>query len=308
MINQLLGDHSSNYMFLGFFIILIIFLLFWWIQRNERRKTLELEQRVSMLTQLVQDTAQNVNKIIERGERNPLNQGVQQEGQSSQNVQQSTQGTQVSHEDIINETDLFKQPSTSTPKVPKVDRVGYHKEIGTCIFLKDENEQVEEQEHEQDDSSDDGNYSELDSLTDEDEVNAGDGDHDVERIEVSDIEDIQSVTQENVSSQFVPSASDDKEPVDEVKTINLEGSEQQNEVSQPEPQQPTNVERYVVDEELQKQYNKMTVKELRKIGEEKEIEQVDKMKKKTIVDVLSRVLVDNHSQTKNVETTTNDNE
>jgi len=72
MINQLLGDHSSNYMFLGFFIILIIFLLFWWIQRNERRKTLELEQRVSMLTQVVQDTAQNVNTIIERSERNTL--------------------------------------------------------------------------------------------------------------------------------------------------------------------------------------------------------------------------------------------
>jgi len=145
----------------------------------------------------------------------------------------------------------------------------------------------------------------LDSLTDEDEVNVGDGNHDVERIEVSDIEDIQSVSHdlENTSSQHTTSVSngtEPTEPTEQVKTINLEEPHlEQNENSKHSLAQ---IEQCVVDEELQKQYNKMTVKELRKIGEEKEIEQVDKMKKKTIVDLLSRVPVHNS------KTTTNDDE
>lgn len=266
--------------------------MFWWIQRNERRKTLELEQRVSMLTQVVQDTAQNVNTIIERSERNTLNQGVQQGGQSSQNVQQSTQGTQVSLEDIINETetDQVEQPLMQTQSVDR------------AIINEETEDEETDNELEQDDSSDDGNYSELDSLTDEDEVNDGDGNHDVERIEVSDIEDIQSVSHdlENTSSQLTTSVSNDTEPTEQVKTINLETP--QLEQTENSKHSLVQIEQCVVDEELQKQYNKMTVKELRKIGEEKEIEQVDKMKKKTIVDLLSRVPIHNS------KTTTNDDE
>lgn len=247
MINQLIGDHSSNYMFLGFFIILIIFLLFWWIQRNERRKTLELEQRVSMLTQVVQDTAQNVNVLIERSERK----------QDVEPVEQTTQGTQVSEQDIEIQNGNEIQPET-------------YKDVNYTISGEEfENEEPE-------DDSTDGNYSELDSLTDEEAVN--DGCYNAERIEVSDIEEIQSVNQETET---------EKEST-ELKTINLEQSK-------PKTEQ-TNV-----DEELQKQYNKMTVKELRKIGEEKQIEQIDKMKKKTIVDLLSRVPVDSEKDVKTHE-------
>lgn len=284
MINQLLGDNSSNYMFLGFFIILIIILLFWWIQRNERRKMVELEHRVSMLTQVVQDTAQNVNVIIERSERT--------QSADVQPTQQTTQGTQVNDADIENE-----------PSEEVVERTISGGESGKGSeyrqYAVEELEELEELE-EQDDSSDDGNYSELDSLTDEESVKDNvDGTHDVERIEVSDIEDIQSVSQEDANAE--------RDSAVEVKTINLEQPQlEQNEVSHLQ----TNIEHCVVDEELQKQYNKMTVKELRKIGEEKEIGQVDKMKKKTIVDILSRVPVESVSETnaETTETATNENE
>lgn len=277
-------NSSGGYVFLGFFIILIILSIMWWIQRNERKRIVELNERVTMLTKIVQDTAQNINNLTQSQNQYMDNQNsgmVQVENHSGNDIaneQQDNGGVDVDMTmDVIQEVDI----SQETEREEREERE-----------LELEGEETDDEDEDEDDE-----HSELDSLTDEELVaDVKNYNEESERIEVSDIEETDISTP--VQHSFSPL--NDTTVVKNIRlsengTFDVVENSQTMDMSsivvdkQTKVIEDTTQPDFMIDEEMQRKYSKMTVKELRKIGEENGFTNMDKTKKQTIVNMLSRV-------------------
>jgi len=273
-------NSSGGYVFLGFFIILIILSIMWWIQRNERKRMVELNERVTMLTKIVQDTAQNINNLTQSQNQYMENQNssvVEVENHSGRDIvneQHDNHGVNVDVDmDVIQEVDVSQETERNE---------------------RDEREL--ELEYEETDDEDD-EHSELDSLTDEElGADVKNYNEDNERIEVSDIEetDISTPVQHSFSplndttvvKNIRVSENGTFDVVENIQTTDTSSIIVDKQSTVIEDTTQTD---FMIDEEMQRKYSKMTVKELRKIGEESGFTNMDKTKKQTIVNMLSRV-------------------
>lgn len=275
-------NSSGGYVFLGFFIILIILSIMWWIQRNERKRMVELNERVTILTKIVQDTAQNINNLTQSQNQYMDNQNsgvVQVENHSGHDIadEQDNRGMDIDM-DVIQEVDVSQETERDERE----------------LELEGEGEDTDEDDDEDDE---DDEHSELDSLTDEEFVtDVKNYDEEGDRIEVSDIEETDISTPDQHSFSPLNDTTIVKNiRVSENGTFDVVENSQATDMSsivvdkQTKVIEDTTQSDFMIDEEMQRKYSKMTVKELRKIGEESGFTNMDKTKKQTIVNMLSRV-------------------
>ena len=267
-------NSSGGYVFLGFFIILIILSIMWWIQRNERKRMVELNERVTILTKIVQDTAQNINNFTQNQNQYMDNQNsgvVHVENHSGDDIvnEQDNRGMDIDM-DVIQEVDVSQETERNERE----------------LELEGEDSEEEDDEH-----------SELDSLTDEEFVtDVKNYNEEGDRIEVSDIEetDISTPVQHSFSplndttvvKNIRVSENGTFDVVENIQSTDMSSIVVDKQTKTIEDSTQTD---FIIDEEMQRKYSKMTVKELRKIGEECGFTNMDKTKKQTIVNMLSRV-------------------
>jgi len=289
-----MGDSMTSLLIpIGFLLMNVVILLIWWIVRRERSRITQIEQKVDTVAGILMDI--QAKQQIEQ-QRNYQEQQVDNVSRVNQIPERTTE---VSEEDSVHSEESVE------------NRIQEEQEVNEHVIMDvNENEHDDEHENEHDDEhenehDDDTDYgSELDSLTDNEEIEIQNQNDAHDKISVSDVESLHEPMEETTDEHNVKTINlHDNSQLKEVGLQNTyqgmfelgENEEQHDTQQENEDDEP--IQKRELDEEQFKQLSKLTVKELRKLATEKGIHHVDKLKKKTLVIQLSTKPVDPSTQT-----------
>lgn len=291
-----MGDSMTSLLIpIGFLLMNIVILLIWWIVRHERSRITQIEDKVDTVARIIMEI-----QISQKRRNEELGQfhgeHVMAEEVSRQNNQHEIpeRMTEVSDEGSENLEDL-EENNQETHEIHQ-PRVVH--EIHEHITID-----VSENKHEiQDDDSDYG--SELDSLTDDEDVQIHNQNDAHDKISVSDVESLDEHNEPEMKTINLHDISQSS------KEVTYQGMFELGEVHELNESQQDNEDesppKHELDEEQYKHFSKMTVKELRKLATDKGFHHVDKLKKKTLVIQLSTKPIENAEE--NMDTKENNGE
>lgn len=299
-----MGDSMTSLLVpVGFLLMNIVILLIWWIVRRERQRISQMEEKIDTVGRIVMDIQYQQKRHAEQmGQFHGDHVMAEEVANSSLRKipETMTEESEESEDEIDNEVEELNQLEESRPRIEHIESIE-SVAPDTHVGVNHTDSPHQDMNHNDHDDSDYG--SELDSLTDDENVQIHNQNDAHDKISVSDVE---SLAEDD--------GNDDKESTPEVKTIRLhevsqasnestpfqgvfELGEQEQEKPQIEIQESNEqhdshqeqdeTQHHELDEERYKQLSKLTVKELRKLATDKGIRHVEKLKKKTLVIQLS---------------------
>lgn len=301
-----MGDTFSSLLIpIGFLLVNIVALLLWWIVRQERARVNELENKVDMIYQLAQEQQRQLSGIYQREQQNiqqqrPMYQGTQVVAEEMSDIQEQEEEDDDSSSESNSVHDVVQpREMLNIEQMEEVHAMSQHNHENHENQQggdEGDDEQDEMFDDEEDENDNDDCGTELDSLSDNEDVQIYNQNQEYahDRISVSDIEDMDNhhdeedignveTLQENAQQQAQQSQ---QTTTDDVKTILIESEEIHDEPQEPQDHDDISMK---VDQDSFKKYNKMGVKELRAIAQEKNLPNFDKLKKKALVMMLSEM-------------------
>lgn len=322
-----MGDSMTSLLVpVGFLLMNIVILLIWWIVRRERQRISQIEEKVDTVGRIIMDIQYQQKRHAEQmGQFHGDHVMAEEVANSSlrkipETMTEESEETELDNE-LDNEVEELNQVEEPRPRIEHLQPVEPVEPVESVepvehVPMKHmgrSQQDMNNDEH-KDDVSEYG--SELDSLTDDENVQIHNQNDAHEKISVSDVESLAESLAESVEESVAEEDNSHvNEPAPEIKTIHFESS-QPNQSSQEnsfqglfelgehkqerpqldiqDSQDNETTQPHELDEERYKQLSKLTVKELRKLATEKGIRNVDKLKKKTLVIQLSVIPAQNH--------------
>lgn len=310
----------------GFLLMNIVILLIWWIVRRERQRISQIEEKVDTVGRIIMDIQQQQKRQMQQMGQfhgdHVMAQEVYGNDVSKGNISSSTQNipetlTEATYDDSEDDEQDDEQDVSGNTQQNQ-SHIELIEPVAMNILDIDISQQDSKKDINNDEDSEYG--SELDSLTDDENVQIHNQNDAHDKISVSDMEslaesldeethkqhtpdtktirlyNVHDISSQSTSFQGVFELGEQEKPQVDIQDSHLENTLQtQNE----------STEHHEIDEEIYKKFSKLTVKELRKLATEAGIPHVDKLKKKSLVIQLSIIPTQKDDQDTN-ETSSQD--